>query len=189
MQPPSLVQHRSRQACPSITKPTSRVRVHKTAFQQPPTKQLVDEPGGQAAAAAVENGADHRRCHLLSQHGRPGFPSVVHCRVVSTDIVVSLNTRRRPPATTDGMCGVHGHQNQRNAAYPIQMRSKIRISSALSSKWKVSRPHPPGAEHGPAVCRIIAGWHYDCVPGRLYQFHDSVQQRVESLAGQAVELD
>ncbi len=78
---------------------------------------------------------------------------------------------------------------QRNAAYPIQMRSKIRISSALSSKWKVSRPHPPGAEHGPAVCRIIAGWHYDCVPGRLYQFHDSVQQRVESLAGQAVELD
>jgi hypothetical protein len=47
---------------------------------------------------------------------------------------------------------------------------------------------PPGAEHGPAVCRIIAGWHYDCVPGRLYQFHDSVQQRVESLAGQAVEL-
>jgi len=46
-----------------------------------------------------------------------------------------------------------------------------------------------GAEHGPAVCRIIAGWHYDCVPGRLYQFHDSVQQRVKSLAGQAVELD
>jgi len=68
------------------------------------------------------------------------------------------------------------------------MRSKIRIISALSSRWKVSRPHP-GAEHGLTICRIVAGRHYHCIPGCLYQFHDSIQQRVEGLAGQAVELN
>lgn len=48
---------------------------------------------------------------------------------------------------------------------------------------------PPGAEHGPTICRIVAGRHYNCVPGFLHQFHHSVWQRVESLAGQAAELD
>jgi hypothetical protein len=68
------------------------------------------------------------------------------------------------------------------------MRSKIRIISALSSTWK-GQQTPARAEHGLTICRIVAGRHYHCVPGRLYQFHDSVQQPVESLARQAVKLD
>jgi hypothetical protein len=41
---------------------------------------------------------------------------------------------------------------------------------------------PPGAEYGPAVCRVIARWHDDCVPGLFYQVYDSFQQRIESVA-------
>jgi hypothetical protein len=48
---------------------------------------------------------------------------------------------------------------------------------------------PSGAEHGPAVGRVVAGWHHDRIPGRLHQFRNPLQRRVEGLAGQTAELD
>jgi hypothetical protein len=79
---------------------------------------------------------------------------------------------RSPAKSVDSARRVGGRQ-------PIQMISKIRMISAMSSAWKLSSPSVPGVEDRHAEGRIIAGRQYRRVPGFIYQVNNALHERIE----------